>query len=84
MTGVEDMNFGVRQISAIRLWFRGIKRKIVLAPKHQKPRLMFSHPCLPFRVRLHTGPVVVEQLGLNVDLSRLIEESKLVGPQVGP
>src|SRR4029077_5219388 len=56
--------------------------EIVLTPNHEETRLSFLHPCLPFRVSVHVGSVVVEQIALNLRLSRLIHEVKLFSAQI--
>jgi hypothetical protein len=38
---------------------------------------------LPLRVGVDVGAVVVEQIGLDVCLTRLVQERKFVGPEVG-
>src|SRR5215470_18641307 len=82
MTGVEHVNLSVGHIAAIGLWLRAVEREVIPAPDHQHPRLPLAHPCLPFRVGLQIGSIVVEQLALNVSLAGLLEKGKFVGPEI--
>ena len=50
VTRIQYVYFRVWHIFAIALGFAGIKRQVVLSPKHEKSRLSFLHPRLPFRV----------------------------------
>ncbi len=82
MTGVENVNFSVRNVPAIGFWFRKVERKVILAPDHQQARLLLAQPCLPLRVGLHIGSIVVEQVALNVGLAGLAEKGKFIAPQI--
>jgi hypothetical protein len=52
----------------------------VLAPDYQQARLVHLHPCLPLRIIFDILAVVVEQIALNLCLSRRIKKCELVGP----
>ena len=82
MTGVENVNLSVRQVLPVPLRFAEVKRQIVLAPDHQQARLLLAHPGLPFRVGVHIGSIVVEQITLNVGLAGPVEKGKFVGPKI--
>src|SRR2546421_7866405 len=82
MAGVENMNFGVRNVLAITVRLAGIEREIVLTPDHQQARLFLAHPSLPLGICLYISAIVVEQIALNLRLPRLVEERKLVRPQI--
>src|SRR5438128_8065668 len=41
------------------------------------------HPRLPPGIVFDVGAIVVEEVALNLDLARLIEESKFIRPQIG-
>src|SRR5580700_638100 len=82
MTGVENVNLSLRYIPAIGFRLREVERKIILAPDYQQARLLFAHPCLPFRISVDVSAVVVKQVALNVGLDRLTEESKFVCPEI--
>ena len=67
MTGVENMDLGVRHILAVAFRLAGIEReRSLLTPDHQEARLFLAHPCLPFRVGLHIGAIVVKQIALDL------------------
>src|SRR5215470_15690455 len=74
MPRVEDVDFGVRNVATIGLRFRKVERRIVFSPDDEKPGLVLAHPRLPFRVVVHVGSIVVEQVSLNVRLPRLTQE----------
>src|SRR5206468_6565702 len=82
MTGVENVNLGVRHILAVAFWLARIEREIVITPDHQQARLFLTHPSLPLGIGLYIGAIVVEQIALNLRLLRLIEERELVRPQI--
>src|ERR1700674_4428142 len=83
MTGVENVNFSLRHIPAISFRLREFEREVILTPDHQQARLLLAHPCLPFWIGVHIGSIVVEQITLNVGLTRLVEKIKLIGPEIG-
>src|SRR4029077_11893963 len=82
MACVKNVDFSFRYVLTIAFRLTGIEREIVLTPNHEETRLSFLHPCLPFRVSVHVRSIVVEQIALNLRLSRLIQEVKLVPPQI--
>src|SRR5207253_8956720 len=41
------------------------------------------HPRLPPGIVFDVGAIVVEEVALNLDLARLIEENKFIRPQIG-
>ena len=82
MTGVEDMNLCIRYIFAIAFRFARIERKIMFSPDHKQARLFLAHPCLPLGISLDVCAVVVEQIALNLRLTWLAQEGKLICPQV--
>src|SRR5205814_10268406 len=83
MTGVEYKDPSARNISPIRLRLRQIEREIVFAPDHQQPRLSLAHPRLPGGIRFDVRAVIVEEVALNVGLTRLAEKSEFVSPEIG-
>src|ERR1700693_2921174 len=83
MPGIENVNFSLRNVLAVAFRFAGIERQIILAPDDQQTRLLLAHPCLPLRVGVHVGSIVVKQIALNVGLAGLIEEIKFVGAEIG-
>src|SRR5262245_6166989 len=82
MTGVEHVNLSVRHILAIGFRLRELERAIVSTPEHQQTRLPLAQPCLPLRVGVQIGSIVVEQVALNVSLAGLLEKGKFVGPEI--
>ena len=50
LAGIEQMDFGVRQIAFKRLSPGSDERGIVPSPHHQGRRLVFTQPCLPRRI----------------------------------
>src|SRR6266851_5661789 len=83
MTGVENVNFSFRYILAVAFRLAQIEREVILAPDHQQARLLFAHPCLPLRIGIYVGSIVVKQVALNLGLAGLIEKVKFIGPQIG-
>src|SRR5579871_6932010 len=83
VTRLQYMYFRVWHILAIALRFAGIKRQVVLSPKHEKSRLSFLHPRLPFGVRVDVSAIVVKQVALDLRLTRTIEKCILIGPEIG-
>src|SRR5208282_6018645 len=82
MTAVDNVNFSVRHIFAIAFRLARVERELILAPYHQQARLLLAHPRLPFRVGVHVGSVVVEQIALNLSLAGLVEKIEFVSPQI--
>ena len=82
MTCVKNVDFGFRYVLTIAFRLTGLEREIILPPKDEQARLLLAHPSLPLRVCVHVRSIVVEKIALNLRLSRLIQEVKLVGPQI--
>src|SRR6267143_1655538 len=82
MTRIEDVEFGLRHVAAIGLWFRKLERNVVFAPEDEKPRLLLAHPSLPLGVGVDVRAVVVEEVTLNVGLAGLAEKGKFIGPEI--
>src|SRR5438552_869407 len=83
MTSVEDVNLGFRHVLVVAFRLAEIEREIVRAPDDKKLRLRLLHPCLPLRIGGDVGPVIVEEVTLNLRLLRLIEKIKFVSPKIG-
>jgi hypothetical protein len=83
VTRIQYVYFRVWHIFAIALRFAGIKRQVVLSPKHEKLRLSFLHPHLPFGVGVYVGSIVVEQVALDLRLAGTIQKREFVGPEIG-
>src|SRR6202162_4085915 len=82
MTGVENVNLSVRHVPAIGFRLQEVEREVILTPDHQQGRLLLAHPCLPFRVSVHIGSIIVEEVALNVGLAGLVEKGKFIGPEI--
>src|ERR1700689_193716 len=82
MTAVDNVGFAVGDILAGTLRLAGIERKFIFTPDHQQARLLLAHPCLPFRIGVHIGAIVVEEVALNLSLPGLIEKIEFIGPKV--
>jgi len=83
VAAIDDVDFGFGDITAVGLWLGGIERRLIPTPDHQQARLLLAHPCLPFRVGIDVGAVVVEEIALNLSLAGLINKIKFVGPEIG-
>src|SRR5260370_39495237 len=83
MTGVENVNLSARYVFAVAFRLARIEREVIFTPDHQQARLLLAHPRLPFWIGVHIGSIVVEQITLNVGLTRLVEKIKLIGPEIG-
>src|SRR5277367_4759240 len=69
VAGIENMNFRIGHVPPVRIGFRDLERRIVLAPHNQSRRLVLLEPCLPGRITRDVGAVVVEQIALDVGLA---------------
>jgi hypothetical protein len=83
VAAIDDVDFGFGDITAVGLWLGGVERRLIPTPDHQQVRLLLAHPCLPFRVGIDVGAVVVEEIALNLSLAGLINKMKFVGPEIG-
>src|SRR6266478_9889985 len=70
-------------VLAVAFRLAGIEREVIFTPDHEQAWLLLAHPCLPFWIGVHIGSIVVEQITLNVGLTRLVEKIKLIGPEIG-
>src|SRR5437870_2052771 len=82
MSGIENVNFGLRYVLAIAFRLAGIEREIVLAPDDENLRLRLLHPRLPLRIRVDVSPVIVEEVTLNFGLPRRVQECVFIGPKI--
>jgi hypothetical protein len=82
MPGVEKVDLGVGHVPPVGLGLGRQERRVVASPRHQQRRPVLAQPLLPGRVAGDVGPVVVEQVGLDVVLAGPAEEGELVIPQV--
>ncbi len=82
MAGVEQMDFGIRQIALERLRAGSDERGIVPPPDHQNRGLVLAQPRLPRRIGRDVCPVVVQQIGLDLALAGSRQVGVLVRPGV--
>src|SRR5438270_7345021 len=82
MTGIENVNFGLRYVFAVAFRFPKVEGEVILTPDHQQPRLLRAHPSLPLWVGIDVRAIVVEQVALNVGLAGLVEKGKFIGPEI--
>src|ERR1700692_3067785 len=82
MTGVENVNLGVRNILPVALRLAEVEGEVILTPDHQQLRLLLAHPSLPLGVGVDVRAVVVKEVALNVCLVGLVEKGKFIGPEI--
>src|SRR5664279_2527285 len=82
MPGIEQVKFGVRQISQVRM--RAIEREdlVVCAPNDQRRRLAFAEERLKLRIERNITAIIMEQVELNVLIAGTIKQSLIVAPIV--
>ena len=80
---IDDVHFGVGYIAPIRLRLSHFERRVVTPPHHQQRRLSVTKPLLPTRIVRDIGPVVIEEVGLDVGLAKPCS-SRTEGASVGP
>ena len=71
MPSVKQVDFRIRNITPEGFRARRNEGGILPAPGHEGRRLVVTKPGLPFRVGRDVGPVVVEQVRLNLALTGL-------------
>lgn len=82
MAGVQNVDLGIRNVAGIGQSSRHREGRIVAAPQDERRRLVGSQPVLPLGIGGDVGAVVVEQVGLDLALSRTRQEGVLVRPAV--
>src|SRR5579884_3238599 len=82
VAGLEHVNLRGGHVGAVALRLAGVEGQIILSPDDQQARAPLAHPCLPLRIGVDVGAVVVEQIALDVGLAGLIEESEFVSPEI--
>lgn len=70
MPGIENMDFGIRQVTSISRRTGDSERSIVFPPEHERRGLVLAQIFLPSRIVFHIGAVVVEEVALNRGLAR--------------
>ena len=82
MAGIEEMQFGVRQVAQVGRRAVGGKDLVVLAPHDQRRRLPLAEERLKFRIERNVRSVVEEQVELDVLVARAVEQRLVVAPVV--
>src|SRR6266702_4219281 len=82
MAGVDQVDFSVGNLAFVSLRFRSLKRLIVSSPHHERRRLRLPEPGLPCGITCDVGPVVEEEVDLDVAFARFVDKRELVRPQV--
>ena len=82
MPGVDEMQFGVRQVLKIGRRAVGGEDLVVLAPDDQRRRLALAKERLEFRIERDVGSIVEEEVELDVLVSGAIEQRLIVAPIV--
>src|SRR5262249_34711516 len=83
VTGVEQVELQVLQITFVRFRARRRKNEIVFSPHDQRRRLVLTEVSLPLRVKWRGRAVVVEELQLNIVVAGAIELILVGSPRVG-
>ena len=83
MTGVEQMDLGIRKIALESLSPGSNERGIVPSPDYQSRRPVLAQPRLPRWIRGDVRLVVVKQSGLNLVLPGFRQMGVLVSPRIG-
>jgi hypothetical protein len=83
VAGVDKMKFHLGQVALVRMRSIGWKNLVVLAPDNQRRRLAIAEVGLNLRIQRQIGPVVVEQIHLDVGIARAIKQGLIVNPVVG-
>src|SRR5687767_9874273 len=74
MPGVEDMKLRIRQIAKVGVRTCFGKNLVVLAPDDQRRRFALAEELLKLGIERHIGPVVMEQVELNILVARPIQQ----------
>src|SRR5688572_27693266 len=80
MSGVEQMQFGPREILEVRTCAVRREDHVVLAPDDQRRRLTLAEELLELRVQAQVRAVVVEQVELDLDIARAVQQRLIVQP----
>ena len=65
-----QVKLDLRQVALVGMRAVGGKDHVVLAPDDQRRRLMLAEVCLDLRIQRQVGPVVVEEVHLDVGCCR--------------
>src|SRR5882672_7089126 len=78
MAGVDEMKFGLGKVALVGMCAVRGENEVVLAPDDQRRRLMFAEIGLHRRIKRKIGPVIVEEIELDVVVARPIEQCLIV------
>ena len=82
MTGIENVYFGTEYVAPICIGFFDLEGRVEATPQYEEPLLVAAKPLLPCGIASDVGPVVIEQVRLDVALAWTAQERELVGPEV--
>src|SRR5271167_2795839 len=77
MSGIEELNPGVRQVLSKCLGSRGNEKRIILAPDREQGRLRFAEILLEFRIEFYVRRIIQEQVELNLLVPWPFEQSRI-------
>jgi hypothetical protein len=80
MPAVEEVQLRVGQVAQERPCARGGKDRVVRAPDDQRRRLVLAEEGLEARVKRDVGAIVVEEVELDLDVARPVEQRLVVDP----
>jgi hypothetical protein len=83
MTSIENLHFGIGYVAPVCLGFFDLERRVEATPQNQERRLEAAEPLLPRGITGDVGPVVIEQVHLDVALAGTAQERELVYTEVG-
>ena len=82
MAGIENVDFGAGHVAPVRFGLFDLERRVEATPHYEESRLVAAKPMLPCGIAGDVGPVVIEQVHLDVALARTTQEGEFVGPEV--
>lgn len=83
MAGVEQVQFGIRQVPQVGTCAGGGKDFVVLAPYQQCRGLVLAEELVETRIEIDVGAVVVEKIELYFGISRTFQEQLVEYPGSG-
>ncbi len=82
MAGVDEMKLNLGKIALVGMCAVGGEDKVVLAPDDQRWRLVFAEISLDSGIERQVGPVVVEQIKLDIVVAGPIEQCLIMHPVI--
>src|SRR5271156_112290 len=77
------MELGFGEVAEVGTGPKCRKDLVVLTPHNQRSRLVLAKERLKVRIQGHVGPIVVEEVELDVSVAGPIEQGLVVHPVVG-